>query len=97
MALQARNLTPALSAAAAICDHMRDWLLGTQEGDWVSMGVISDGSYNVPEALYFSFPVICQDGKWRIVQVGSTAIKFVTMQEEVPFTSSIMRAFGPLE
>ncbi|CAL8460860.1 g391 [Coccomyxa elongata] len=66
--LQARNLTPALSAAAAICDHMRDWLLGTPEGEWTSMGVVSDGSYDVPEGLIFSFPVTCQDGEWQIVQ-----------------------------
>ena len=68
---QARNLTPALSAAAAICDHMRDWLLGTAEGEWTSMGVVSDGSYDVPEGLIFSFPVTCQDGEWQIVQVIS--------------------------
>ncbi len=68
---QARNLTPALSAAAAICDHMRYWLLGTPEGEWTSMGVVSDGSYDVPEGLIFSFPVTCQDGEWQIVQVRS--------------------------
>lgn len=68
-ALQARNLTPALSVAGAICDHFRDWMLGTPESTWVSMGVASDGSYGVPEELFFSFPVTCREGQWRIVQV----------------------------
>jgi malate dehydrogenase len=68
--MQARNLTPALSAAAAICDHVRDWLLGTPQGEWVSMGVASDGSYGVPDGLVFSFPVTCEHGHWHIVQVS---------------------------
>ncbi len=50
-------MTPALSAAGAICDHVRDWLLGSRRGDWVSMSVASDGSYGVPPGLFFSFPV----------------------------------------
>lgn len=62
-------MTPALSAAGAICDHVRDWLLGSRRGDWVSMGVASDGSYGVPPGLFFSFPVTCQHGCWQIVQV----------------------------
>ncbi|CAL5219078.1 g842 [Coccomyxa viridis] len=66
--VQARNLTPALSVAGAICDHFHDWLLGTPEGTWVSMGVASDGSYGVPENLYFSFPVTCRNNQWHIVQ-----------------------------
>ncbi len=69
---QARNLTPALSASAAICDHMHNWLLGTPHGEWVSMGVSSDGSYDIPEGLTFSFPVTCQDGEWHIVQVHNS-------------------------
>ena len=47
---------------------MRDWALGTPEGDWVSMAVPSDGSYGVPEGLISSFPVTCTDGEWSIVQ-----------------------------
>lgn len=54
------------SAAAAAIDQMRDWWLGTQ-GQWVTMGVVSDGSYGVPEGLVFGFPVVCQDGDYRIV------------------------------
>ena len=47
---------------------MRDWILGTPEGDWVSMAVPSDGSYGVPEGLISSFPCIVKDGKYEIVQ-----------------------------
>ncbi|MEX1126271.1 MAG: malate dehydrogenase, partial [Acidimicrobiia bacterium] len=48
--------------------HMRDWVSGTPEGDWVSMGVPSDGSYGVPEGLISSFPCVCRDGSWEMVQ-----------------------------
>ena len=48
--------------------HARDWALGTPEGDWVSMSVVSDGSYGVPEGLVSSFPVTISDGRWSIVQ-----------------------------
>ncbi len=47
---------------------MRDWVRGTPEGDWVSMGVPSDGSYGVPEGLISSFPCVVRDGEWQIVQ-----------------------------
>ncbi|KGN61598.1 malate dehydrogenase, cytoplasmic [Cucumis sativus] len=66
--IKARKLSSALSAASAACDHIRDWVLGTPEGTWVSMGVYSDGSYNVPAGLIYSFPVTCRDGEWSIVQ-----------------------------
>lgn len=66
--IKARKLSSALSAASSACDHIRDWVLGTPEGTWVSMGVYSDGSYNVPSGLIFSFPVTCQNGEWKIVQ-----------------------------
>lgn len=59
-----------MSAASSACDHIRDWVNGTPEGTWVSMGVYSDGSYGQPEGLIYSFPVTCKDGKWSIVQVG---------------------------
>lgn len=61
-------MSPAASAASAICDHVRDWLIGTRRGEWVSMGVISDGSYGIPEGICFSFPVACSEGRWAIVQ-----------------------------
>ncbi|XP_022964480.1 malate dehydrogenase, cytoplasmic-like [Cucurbita moschata] len=66
--IKARKFSSALSAASAACDHIRDWVLGTPEGTWVSMGVYSDGSYNVPAGLIYSFPVTCQNGEWSIVQ-----------------------------
>ncbi|KAG7013486.1 malate dehydrogenase, partial [Cucurbita argyrosperma subsp. argyrosperma] len=66
--IKARKLSSALSAASAACDHIRDWVLGTPEGTWVSMGVYSDGSYNVPAGLMYSFPVTCRNGEWSIVQ-----------------------------
>ncbi|GAA4897802.1 malate dehydrogenase [Tessaracoccus lubricantis] len=66
--IEARGLSSAASAANATVEHMRDWVLGTPEGDWVSMSVPSDGSYGVPEGLISSFPCIVKDGKYEIVQ-----------------------------
>ncbi|CAN4091121.1 unnamed protein product [Withania somnifera] len=66
--IKARKLSSALSAASSACDHIRDWILGTPEGTFVSMGVYSDGSYNVPAGLIYSFPVTCKNGEWSIVQ-----------------------------
>ena len=66
--IEARGASSAASAANAAVDHMRDWVAGTPEGDWVSMAVPSDGSYGVPEGLMSSFPCTCKDGKWEIVQ-----------------------------
>jgi len=66
--IAARGASSAASAAnAAIC-HIRDWALGTAEGDWVSMGVYSDGSYGIEEGLIYSFPCTCTKGQWSIVQ-----------------------------
>lgn len=66
--IEARGASSAASAASATVDHARDWALGTPEGDWTSMSVVSDGSYGVPEGLISSFPVTVKDGKWEIVQ-----------------------------
>ncbi len=66
--IEARGLSSAASAANAAIDHVHDWVLGTPDGDWVSMAVPSDGSYGVPEGLMSSFPCTCTDGKWEIVQ-----------------------------
>ncbi|GAM18357.1 hypothetical protein SAMD00019534_015320, partial [Acytostelium subglobosum LB1] len=65
--IAARKLSSAASAAKAITDHMRDWALGTPEGEYVSMGVYSDGSYNVPAGVIFSFPVTIKNGVYSIV------------------------------
>ena len=66
--ISARGASSAASAANAAIDHVRDWVSGTPEGDWVSMGVPSDGSYGVPEGLMSSFPCVTKNGKWEIVQ-----------------------------
>ena len=66
--IKARGASSAASAANAAIDHMRSWALGTDEGDWVSMGIYSDGSYGIQEGLIYSFPCTCKDGDWSIVQ-----------------------------
>ena len=66
--IEARGASSAGSAANATVDHMRDWVLGTPEGDWVSMSVPSDGSYEVPEGLICSFPCTVSGGAYQIVQ-----------------------------
>ena len=66
--IQARGLSSAASAANATIEHMRDWVLGTPEGDWVSMAVPSDGSYGVPEGIISSFPCTVANGEYSIVQ-----------------------------
>jgi len=65
--IEARGASSAASAANAAIDHVRDWVAGTPDGDWVSMGVPSDGSYGVPEGLISSFPCTTKDGAWAIV------------------------------
>lgn len=66
--IDARGASSAASAANAAIDHIRDWHLGTPEGDWVSMSVPSDGSYGVPEGIISSFPCTCSGGEYEIVQ-----------------------------
>ena len=66
--IEARGLSSAASAANAAIDHVRDWVNGTPSGDWVSMGIASDGSYGIPEGLMFGFPTTCASGKFQIVQ-----------------------------
>ena len=66
--IEARGLSSAASAANAAIDHIRDWSLGTREGDWVSMGVPSDGSYGIPEGVLYGYPVTCRNGQYEIVK-----------------------------
>jgi len=66
--IEARGLSSAASAANAAIDHVRDWSLGTREGDWVSMGVPSDGSYGIAEGVLYGYPVTCKGGKYEIVK-----------------------------
>jgi malate dehydrogenase len=65
--IAARGASSAASAASATVDAARDWLLGSPDENWVSMAVLSDGSYGVPEGLISSFPVTTKDGNWTIV------------------------------
>jgi malate dehydrogenase len=65
--IEARGASSAASAANAALDHVRDWALGTADGDWVSMAVPSDGSYGVPEGLISGFPCTTKNGEWSIV------------------------------
>jgi malate dehydrogenase len=65
--IEARGASSAASAANATIGHMHDWMLGTPEGDWVSMSVPSDGSYQIPEGLISSFPCTTSDGAYQIV------------------------------
>ena len=64
--IEARGLSSAASAANAAVDHMRDWVLGSDE--WVTMGVPSDGSYGIPEGIVFGFPCECKGGSYKIIQ-----------------------------
>ena len=66
--IEARGLSSAASAANAAIDHVRDWLAGSPEGDWVSMGVPSDGSYGIPEGVIYGYPVVCKGGGYQIVK-----------------------------
>lgn len=66
--IKARGASSAASAAAAAIEHMRTWALGTAEGDWVSMAIPSDGSYDIEPGIMYSYPVTCKDGKYEIVQ-----------------------------
>jgi malate dehydrogenase len=65
--IDARGLSSAASAANAAIDHMRTWVQGTADGDWVSMGVPSDGSYGIPEGVMYGYPCTCKDGRIEIV------------------------------
>jgi malate dehydrogenase len=66
--IEARGLSSAASAANAAMDHIRDWIDGTRPGNWVSMGVPSDGSYGIPEGVIYGYPVTCDSGKYKIVK-----------------------------
>jgi malate dehydrogenase len=66
--IEARGASSAASAANAAIGHVRDWVLGTPEGDWVSMGVPADGSYGIEEGVVAGHPCECRDGEWKIVE-----------------------------
>jgi malate dehydrogenase len=66
--IEARGLSSAASAANAAIDHVRSWVLGTPEGDWVSMGIPADGSYGIAEGVLYGYPVTCKGGQVQIVK-----------------------------
>jgi malate dehydrogenase len=66
--IKARGASSAASAASAAIDHVRNWAYGTPQGDWVSMAVPSDGSYGIEPGVVYSFPCVCENGDYRIVQ-----------------------------
>jgi malate dehydrogenase len=66
--IEARGLSSAASAANAAIDHVRDWVSGTREGDWVTMGVPSDGSYGIPEGVIYGYPVTTRGGQYEVVK-----------------------------
>jgi malate dehydrogenase len=92
--IEVRGASSAASAANAAIDHVYDWVNGTPEGDWTSAGIPSDGSYDVPEGLIFSFPVISRNGSWEMVRgleispfarerIDATAAELVEEREAV--------------
>ena len=66
--IQARGLSSAASAASAAIDQVKNWIFGSADSDWVSMAIPSDGSYGISEGVIYSFPVVCKDGAYEIVQ-----------------------------
>jgi malate dehydrogenase len=66
--IQARGLSSAASAASAAIDQVKNWIFGSADNDWVSMAIPSDGSYGIREGVIYSFPVVCKDGAYEIVQ-----------------------------
>ena len=66
--IEARGLSSAASAANAAIDHVRDWVSGTRDGDWVSMGIPSDGSYGIAEGVLYGYPCVCRGGQYEIVK-----------------------------
>jgi malate dehydrogenase len=66
--IEARGLSSAASAANAAIEHLRDWIFGTPDGDWISMGIPSDGSYGIFEGVIYGYPVTCKNGAYKIVK-----------------------------
>ncbi len=66
--IEARGLSSAASAANAAMDHVRDWVFGTRESDWTSMGIPSDGSYDIPEGVIYGHPCVCRNGRYELVK-----------------------------
>jgi malate dehydrogenase len=97
--IEARGLSSAASAANAAIDHIHDWVFGTRENDWVSMGIPSDGSYGIPDGVMYGFPVVCKEGGYHIVP-GLEISQFskekmqATYRELVDERDSVKHLFG---
>jgi malate dehydrogenase len=98
--IAARGASSAASAASAAIDHVRDWVLGTPEGDWVSVALPSRGEYAVPAGLVSSFPAVSVDGAWRVVEglESSDAVRsgLATSVAELAAERDAVRALGLL-
>ena len=99
--IKAQGRSSAASAAQAVIDHMRDWYLGTPAGEFVSMGIVSDGSYGITPGIVFSFPVRCDYGRYQIVQ-GLTQTEFckqkmLETESELVQESNLVSALLPAE
>ena len=97
--IEARGLSSAASAANAAIGHIRDWVLGTHPHDWISMGVLSDGSYGIPAGVMYGFPVTCKDGQYEIVQglpVNEVATRYMQAgyQELVEEREHVLHLLG---
>ena len=97
--IDARGLSSAASAANAAIDHVRDWVSGTAPGEWVSMGIPSDGSYGIPPGIIFGYPVTCSGSKYSIVQglaqdEGTKARIAVTHKELLEEADAIKHLLG---
>src|ERR1043166_6000560 len=66
--IDARGLSSAASAANAAIDHVRGWISGSRDGDWITMGVPSDGSYGIPEGVIYGYPATCKNGQYQVVK-----------------------------
>jgi malate dehydrogenase len=66
--IDVRGLSSAASVANAALDHVRDWVHGSRDGDWVTMGIPSDGSYGIAEGVIFGYPVTTRGGSYQIVK-----------------------------
>ncbi|HEU4854144.1 MAG TPA: malate dehydrogenase [Nitrosospira sp.] len=97
--IEARGLSSAASAANAAIDHIHDWVFGTRENDWVSMGIPSDGSYGIPDGVMYGFPVVCKEGSYHIVRdleisESSKEKMQATYRELVDERDSVKHLFG---
>lgn len=98
--IDARGASSAASAASAVIDHIHDWALGSAEGDWVSMAIPSDGSYDIPEGVIYSYPVTCSGGGYAIVgglsiDDFSRARMEASRQELLEERAGVEHLFGP--